>query len=399
MILHIDMDAFYASVEQLDNAGLRGKCVIVGGTSNRGVVSAASYEARKYGVHSAMPVFQARRRCPQGIFIPPRMARYKEVSTKIMSILRQYTPLVEPVSIDEAYMDIAGCEKLYGGAEATAVDIKRKIRESVHLTCSIGVAPIKFLAKIASGMNKPDGLTVIAPEVMQRFIDDLAIGKVPGVGEMTHKKLDAMGIKTLGDVKRFPPEVLIKRLGKFGTRLVNLSAGIDTSPVIPTSEHKSVSSEQTLEKDTRDKALLNEYLLKHAEDVARQIRKSGMKAKTITIKVKHSDFKQATRSITIASPTQSSKIIYQKAKQLLEAYPIKKKVRLIGVGVSGLVSKDSPVQLSLFEMNEPDHNKWEKVDRAVDSIQNKFGKTAVSRASLKEPQQKYEFSRSPLRGL
>jgi len=384
MILHIDMDAFYASVEQLDNPELRGKCVIVGGASNRGVVSAASYEARKFGVRSAMPIFEAKRKCPGGIFIPTRMARYKAVSKNIMRVLKDFTPFVEPVSIDEAYLDISGCERLYGGPEALASNIKKSIKETVHLTCSVGVAPAKFLAKIASDMDKPDGLTIIKPEETHRFIAALPIRKVPGVGEMTHKKLDAMGIETLGDVKRYPEEKLFRQLGKFGKRLQDLSAGIDSSRVNTMSEHKSVSSEETLREDTDDKAFLSRYLLKHAEDVARQLRKLDVRAKTITLKIKHSDFRLSTRSITVPTPVQSSEAIYREARNLLSVYPSRKKIRLIGVGVSGLVSKDTPEQLALFDSSGGKDDKWEKVGRTVDSIAEKYGTSAIKRATLKE---------------
>ncbi len=384
MILHIDMDAFYASVEQLDHPELRGKCVIVGGTSNRGVVSAASYEARKYGVHSAMPVFKAKKKCPDGIFLRPRMARYLEVSGTLMSLLRAYSPLVEPVSIDEAYIDLAGCEKLHGSPEEIAHKIKEQIKETLDLTCSVGLAPTKFLAKIASDMDKPDGFFIISEDRVRSFIESLPIRKVPGVGTMTHKKLDAMGIKTLGDVCSYPETALFKQLGKFGKRLLELAAGIDYSPVIPTPDHKSVSSETTLGTDTADKEHLAGYLLKQSEDVAKQLRKLGVKAKTITLKIKHADFKQATRSTTLSMPTCSSENIYSEARRLLMDYPIQKKIRLIGVGTSGFITKGSPTQIGLFDREKKSGDKWERVDRTVDSIAEKFGTAAIKRARLTE---------------
>jgi DNA polymerase IV len=384
MIIHIDMDAFYASVEQLDNPELRGKCVIVGGASNRGVVSAASYEARKFGVHSAMPIFQAKEKCPTGVFVPPRIARYKEISVKIMSILREFTPLVEPVSIDEAYMDISGCEMLHGSPHKIAEKLKIRIKSSVDLTCSVGLAPTKFLAKIASDMDKPDGLTIITQGRVQPFIESLPIRKVPGVGAMTHKKLDAMGIKTLGDVRCYSETVLFERLGKFGKRLVELAAGVDSSPVVPTSEHKSVSTETTLGTDTTDRKLLAEYLLRQSVDVAKQLRKLEVMAKTITLKIKHADFKQVTRSTTLSIPTRSSKSIYAESVRLLGNYSIKKKIRLIGVGTSGLACRGTPVQIGMFDGATQKGDRWEKVDRAVDSIAEKFGNAAIKRATLKK---------------
>jgi DNA polymerase-4 len=382
MILHIDMDAFYASVEQLDQPELRGKCVIVGGTTNRGVVSTASYAARKYGVHSAMPIFQAKQLCPQGIFMPPRFERYKEVSGTVMSLLKNFTPLVEPVSIDEAYMDISDCDKLHGSPTEIGASIKEIIKETVDLTCSVGIAPIRFLAKIASDMDKPDGLTVILPEEVPAFIDALPIQKVPGVGKKTGIQFALLGIKTLGDVKKFPVKLIRDRFGKYGKRLLELAAGIDDTPVRLSLRHKSVSSEQTLSQDTRNKQLLDKYLLKHSEDVAKQLRKLDMRAKTITLKLKHGDFKQVTRSATLTVPIQSSDKIFLEASRLLAGYPLQKQVRLIGVGVSGLISRELPVQLSLFDETKKKDDHWEKLDRTLDTITHKFGKNVVKRASL-----------------
>jgi DNA polymerase-4 len=376
------MDAFYASVEQLDQPELRGKCVIVGGTTNRGVVSTASYAARKYGVHSAMPIFQAKQICPQGIFMPPRFERYKEVSVTVMSLLKDFTPLVEPVSIDEAYMDISDCDKLHGSPAEIGASIKEIIKATVKLTCSVGIAPIRFLAKIASDMDKPDGLTVILPAEVPSFIDALPIQKVPGVGKKTGVQFSLLGIQTLGDVKKFPEKLIRDRFGKYGKRLLELAAGIDDTPVSPSSRHKSVSSEQTLSQDTRNRQSLDKYLLKHSQDVAKQLRKMGMRAKTITLKLKHADFKQITRSTTLTAPIQSSDKIFLEASRLLTDYPLQKQVRLIGVGVSSLVSRELPVQLSLFDETKKKDEHWEKIDQTIDTITQRFGKNAVKRASL-----------------
>ncbi|HOO89946.1 MAG TPA: DNA polymerase IV [Syntrophales bacterium] len=384
MILHVDMDAFFASVEELDNPLLKGRCVIVGGQSERGVVSAANYEARKFGVHSAMPIFQARDKCPEAIILPPRMGRYKELSGQIMSVLREFSPLVEPVSIDEAFVDITGCERLFGGVEAISVGIKRQIRQRLNLTCSLGAAPNKFLAKIASDMDKPDGLTIIMPEQVRQFIDSLPIHKVPGVGKSTHDRLIPLGIRNLGDVKRYPPDLLTRKFGAFGSRLIELSDGIDRSVVTPVSETKSVSAEETLFSDTDDKQVLKRYIMKQAERVARELRKQDIRARTVSIKIKHSDFKQITRSVTIEYPTQSSEIIIREAFRLLENYRMPKKARLIGVGVSNLVSRVSPEQVEIFERDDPQNSSWEKLDNAVDTITEKFGRDFITRASLKD---------------
>ncbi len=383
MILHIDMDAFYASVEQLDDPRLKNKCVIVGGTSNRGVVSAASYEARQFGVHSAMPIYQAKQKCPHGIFVPPRMGRYKEVSKKVMALLKDFSPLVEPVSIDEAYMDITGCRRLFGEPQEIAREIKRKIKETVNLTCSVGVAPNKFLAKIASDMEKPDGLTLILPDKVPEFIDSLPVKKVPGVGKKMFRQLELLGIRTLGDVQQLPEKSLLKHLGKFGKRLRTLSSGSDPSPVTPQAPHKSISSERTLAADTRDVKLLKRYLLSQSGEVSKQLRKTGVNAKTITLKIKDADFKTVTRRTTIAIPTQSSKTIYKHAAQLMDDYKITKKIRLIGVGTSGFSSVSASVQMGLFDTHAETRDDWEKIDKALDSISKKFGKDLVGRATLK----------------
>lgn len=381
MILHIDMDAFFASVEQLDNPALKDKCVIVGGLSGRGVVSAANYEARKFGVHSAMPMYLARQKCPHGIFLSPRMGRYSEISEKIMAVLGTFSPLVEPVSIDEAYMDISGCKRLHGDYLKTGTAVKRKIKEISGLGCSVGIAPNKFLAKIASDMNKPDGLTVIMPENAPGFAESVPIGKAPGVGKVRLKEFEIIGIRTLRDIKKYPQEMLTGRFGKFGLRLMELASGEDDSQVTPAGRSKSVSSETTLDKDTSDRNILKGFLLKQAREVGGELRNLGMRAKTIVLKVKHADFRQVTRSITIKTPAQSSQVIYKEALKLLEVYEIKEKIRLIGVGVSGLVSATDPVQMSIFDADNKKDVKWEKVDRAVDDIKKKFGKDIVAKTT------------------
>jgi len=384
VILHIDMDAFYASVEQLDNPWLKGKCVIVGGTSNRGVVSAASYEARQFGVHSAMPVFQARQRCPHGVFIAPRMDRYQELSRTIMAVLREFSPLVEPVSIDEAFIDLAGVERLHGDAAEVARRIKKKIFEAVHLTCSIGVAPNRFLAKIASDANKPNGLTVIPPEQVVDFIDSLPIGKVPGIGPKTLAKVEQLGVRCLGDMRRFSEAALTAIFGKYGKRMMELAQGIDRTPISPDTPAKSVSSECTLEIDTDNRMELMRCLLEQAEEVAAALRQAGVKARTIVLKLKHADFKLVTRRTTFAPPTRSSKELYRQALRLLDDYRPARKIRLIGLGATGLVPEDAPRQQALFGRGESCGDDWEDVDRTLDGIKKKFGEAAVRRATLKD---------------
>ena len=381
MILHIDMDAFFASVEQRDNPAYRGCCVIVGGTSSRGVVAAASYEARRFGVRSAMPIFQARKLCPQAIMVRPRKDRYAEVSRQIMAILETFSPLVEPVSIDEAFLDVTGCARIHGSPEEIARRIKAAVREQVFLTCSVGIAPVKFLAKIASDINKPDGLTVIRPEEVPAMIDRLPLSRVPGVGPAALERLAPLGVRTLGDVKRLSETQLERRLGKFGRRLAALARGEDASPVAPAGDPKSISAEQTLAQDSDNRAELGALLLAQAAEVARQLRRKGFRARTVVLKLKHDDFRQVTRSRTLESPTQSATTLHQAAAGLLEAYRLARPVRLVGLGAAGLVPAAVPVQADLFEGMRRTDAAWEKVDRAVDAIAAKFGDGAVRRAS------------------
>jgi DNA polymerase-4 len=384
MILHVDMDAFYASVEQLDHPWLRDRCVIVGGSSGRGVVSAASYEARRFGVRSAMPMFQARRLCPHGTFVPPRMERYQQLSREILSILRDFSPLVEPVSIDEAFMDLSGTESLHGPPAALALTLKATIQHTLHLTCSIGVAPNRFLAKIASDFNKPDGLTVIEPAQVYDFIERLPIAKVPGVGPKTQIKLAELGVRFLADIRRFPLTILDSIFGAYGARLLELSHGIDPTPVTPDAPCKSVSSECTLAEDTCELAVLHRCLLRQAEDVAAALRLEGVKARTVVLKIKHADFKLFTRRITFTPPAQSSKALYRQAVRLLEEYRPKQKIRLVGLGAAGLVPADAPQQQELFATAKRSGEGWETVDRTVASIKSRFGDRVIRRATLKE---------------
>jgi DNA polymerase-4 len=384
MILHLDMDAFYASVEQLDQPRLKGQCVIVGGTSSRGVVSAASYEARKFGVRSAMPIYQARRLCPQGVFVPPRMDRYRELSLEVMAILREFSPQVEPVSIDEAFLDLAGTERLHGPPAALASAIKQKILNALHLTCSIGVAPNRFLAKVASDLQKPDGLTVISPDQVADFIEQLAIEKVPGVGPKTQAKIQQLGVRFLGDIRGFPPPVLESIFGSYGLRLLELAHGIDPTPVTPHARAKSVSSECTLEKDTCEPASLHRCLLEQADEVAAGLRQEGVKARTVVVKIKYADFKLLTRRATFMPPTQSSKTLYRQAVRLLEGYRLTQKIRLIGLGATGFVPADAPRQQELFARAETSSEDWKKIDQTVEAIKSKFGEKLIQRATLKE---------------
>jgi len=385
MILHIDMDAFYASVEERDNPAVRGQCVVVGGVSGRGVVSSANYAARRFGVHSAMPVFQARQKCPHAVFIAPRMSRYREVSETVMAIFREYSPLVEQVSIDEAYVDVTGCERLWGMPPVIARRIKDRVRDALHLTCSVGVAPNKFLAKVASDMKKPEGLVVIRPEDVLSFVATLPVGKVPGVGQKTGRLLEKLGVSVLGDLEKYSEKDLMRALGAFGRRLKQLAGGIDTTPVVPHHDAKSISTEETLRHDTRDTAVLRQHLLRQAAEIGRELRTLHVRARTITLKIKYADFNQVTRSATVPSPTQASHDIYQVAVKLLADSPLKRDVRLIGVGASNFASESVPVQMELFEDELAVPPRREILEKAVDYLKDKYGTEIITQATLKDP--------------
>jgi DNA polymerase IV len=378
-ILHIDMDAFYASVEQADHPELHGKPVVVGG-SRRGVVAAASYEARNFGVRSAMPIFEARRLCPNGVFLPVRRPRYQEVSHQVMQILDTISPLVEQVSIDEACIDITGTESLHESERALIKKIKETIKQRTSLTCSIGIAPNRFLAKIASEMNKPDGWTIIKEEDVAILLQKLPINKIPGIGQKTAQVMKELGIQTAVDVSRFSQEFWVKRLGKGGVDLYERAQGIGSTAVIPHRAPKSCSAEDTFASDTGDMEELKKWLLSQAEEVGRDSRKHGIKGKTITLKVKFSNFKTVTRSTTLPEATHSTRIIYDTAVKLLLKLKLKEEVRLIGVGVSNFAA--GMEQKSLFQ-NTFLH-KQEDLDRALDRIHNKYGSKAIVRGRVGE---------------
>ncbi len=372
------MDAFFAAVEVLDKPHLKGKPVIVGGTTNRGVVSTASYEARKYGVRSAMPIYEAKRRCPEGVFLPVRMQIYAEFSQKVLDTLRGFSPLVEQVSIDEAYLDITGTEVLFGAPNQVARRIKETIRNVTGLTCSIGVAPSKFLAKVASEMNKPDGLTIILAADVDKFLSRLPIEKIPGVGKRSVERLHLYGIKMVGDIKRFSAERLSRDFGKFGQRLHELAAGEEDSPVVVSRETKSISSESTLDADTKDRTVLEKKIKKHAERVAERLRREKLGACTITIKIKYSDFSLVTRGHTLGRATDSSREIVEAAMKLFMDQPLRSKVRLTGVTASNLEGSENNLQMNFFETGGTG-GKERKVDEAVDTIRERFGAEVITR--------------------
>lgn len=380
-ILHIDMDAFYASVEQMDNPSLKGKPLIVGGTvSQRGVVAAASYEARKFGVHSAMPTSQALKLCPSVILLPVRMTRYSEISRQIIKIFNDFTPDVEQLSLDEAFLDVTGSLTLFGSAEKIGQDIKNRIKTEIGLTASVGIAPNKFLAKLASDLQKPDGFVIITEENKQQILDPLNISKIWGVGKVTAAALNKIGIQTIMQLRKTPLKTLQTILGNRAEDLLLLAQGIDDRPVEPNREAKGMSAEETFPKDVSDKAALLEVLFAQVEEVAARLRNENVEGKTITLKLRYGNFKTITRSHTFAIPTNVSKVLWEEAKKVFEEWYTKSAgaLRLLGFGVSNL-STESGGQKSLFSLEAPADNKQKKVDEVFDKIKKKYGDSGVQR--------------------
>ena len=375
-IIHVDLDAFFASVEQTDNPQLKGRPVIVGGSiKRRGVVSTASYEARKFGVHSAQPIAQARKLCPQGVFLKVRMDRYREISRRILKILSSYTPKLEPMSIDEAFLDITGCENLFGKAEDIAREIKTRIKKEVGLSCSMGVAPNKFLAKMASDMKKPDGLVVVREDEKESFLANLPVGKIWGVGKVTERKLQQMGLYTIGELREPSFSRLEHTFGKLGGRLYTLCRGIDDSPVITNKEIKSISGETTFPHDISERKILEKTLYQLSANVAKRLGNEDLWARSIQLKVRFSDFTTITRSHTNEEATNLAEPIWQRAKELLDKRVnlSSRKVRLIGVAAFNLAGQK---QTELFTQH-----KVEKLGRVVVKIERKFGARGIRKGS------------------
>jgi DNA polymerase-4 len=371
------MDAFYASVEQLDNPELKGKPVIVGGRSMRGVVSAASYEARKYKIHSAMPIAQAKKLCSHGVFLPVRMKRYKEISNRVFSIFQKYTPLVEPLSLDEAFLDVTGSSKLFGTAENIAEQIRKQVFQEIGLTISAGVASSKLVAKIASDINKPDGLTIVPAGCETEFLAPLPIKNLWGVGKKTQEALTLLGVHTIGDIAGLSLELLEQKFGTHGKSLHFASLGLDNRDVETEHETKSVGHEFTFDADLAEMEAIRRELLELAVMVAKRLRRYQLQGRTITLKVKYHDFRQVTRSMTIKQHIADSKRIYEEVLQLLEKTDAgQKPIRLLGISVSGLKLESGSNQQFLFQEMQTGE-KREKINKALDTIQEKFGSTSI----------------------
>jgi nucleotidyltransferase/DNA polymerase involved in DNA repair len=375
------MDAFFAAVEQREHPDFFGKPVIVGADpkkgKGRGVVSTCSYEARKFGVHSAMPIMQAYKLCPNGIYVPPNGSLYSQVSKDIFKLFYEFTDLVEPLSIDEAFLDVSGCIQLFGSAKIIGEKLKYRIYETQALTASVGIAPNKFLAKIASDLEKPDGLVIVDANKIQEFLNPLPLVRLWGAGKKTIEKLNKQHIYTIGDLAKLPKDVLQQKFGKQGNHFYQLSRGLDTRPVIPRHEVKSVSNETTFSHDLFDLDVLRETLLHLSEKVTYRMRQKDLKGKTVQLKLRYEGFDTITRNRSLKHSTANTEVIFQIIWELFESnYDKRRKVRLLGVGMSGFKGK-ADVQLSLFDQPE---EKISELDIVEDLVRKKFGKNAINRA-------------------
>lgn len=378
------MDAFYAAIEQRDFPELRGQPLIVGGDRNRGVVATASYEARPYGIHSAMPMAQALKLCPQAVVVPPRRERYVEVSRQIFAILRAFTPLVEPLSLDEAFLDVSASERLFGPAREIARQIKARIHHDTNLTASAGIAPNKFVAKIASDLRKPDGLVEVQADEILAFLHPLPVTRLWGVGRVTARALRGLGVQTIGDLRRFARETLISRFGSHGERLFELAHGRDDRPVDPAQEVKSLGEEETFAADLMRDADVHTALLHQAQAVARRLRAHGLAGRTVTVKIKLAErlgegrFRAYTRSHTFPSPTNDAQEMYRVALLLYAAVPRQGlKVRLAGIYASGLEPEAGETQLSLFAQPQGQADKRRQLGQLLDTLTTRYGEGVI----------------------
>jgi DNA polymerase-4 len=390
VILHADMDAFYASIEQRDHPELRGRPVIVGGTGPRGVVSAASYEARRFGVHSAQPTGLARRLCPDGAFIPGDMAKYTRESSRIFEIFERFTPLVEGLSLDEAFLDITGTGRLFGPPRALAQRLRAEVQDACGLACSVGIAPVKLVAKIASDVAKPDGLLEVPAEAVREFLAPLPVGRIWGVGPVAQARLEAAGLRSVGELAAAEPAHLEALLGDWGPAVARLARGEDLREVEPWREPVSYSEENTFAEDVGEREVLERTLRAHAEAVARRLRRDSLRARAVVLKLKLGRRRSAgprgypilTRRETFATATDDGAAIAEVASRLLARAGLREPVRLLGVGATGLVPA-ADAQLSLF--GPPDTLvRRDRLNRALDALRERFGPGAVVRGTLRD---------------
>ena len=381
IILHADMDAFYAAVEQHDRPELRGRALLVGGTGPRGVVSTASYEARPFGVGSAMPMALARRRCPHAVVLPPRFERYRAVSKMVMETLGTFSPLVEPLSLDEAFVDMTGCEALFGNPRAMGEAVRRAVFEAAQLTVSVGVSATKYVAKVASDARKPDGLTVVAPDEVNGFLHPLPVDRLWGVGARACSRLRARGLDTIGDVAAAPPDDLERWFGSLGVHVHALAHGRDDRVVIPERDAKSIGSENTLDTDAVGEAAIRPWLLRAADTVARRLRAEGLTARGVRVKLRTADFRLHTRQALLGAATHATRPIVETAEALLHEFDSSVPVRLVGVAAFELRDGgdgSATHQLDLFAAPREEHD--ERLDRTLDVVHKRFGDSAITRA-------------------
>ncbi len=395
-ILHVDMDAFYAAVEQRERPELRGQPVIVGADpragKGRGIVATCSYEARKYGIHSAQPISQAWRLCPHGIYLRPDMEKYERTSDRVMAILLNFSDLMEQVSIDEAFLDVTGSYRLFGTGVEIARKIKRRIREELLLSASVGVASNKFVAKVASDLQKPDGLVVVEPGQEREFLAPLSTGRLWGVGAKTESYLRQRGLERVGQLARLARAELTSRLGKSGEHLWRLAQGIDDRPVSPEEGYKSIGHEITFERDTADARILHDTLLALTEKVGQRLRAHRSRARTVTIKFREADFTTYTRRTTLDSPVNTAELLFPVAYKLLKALVrADRLVRLIGIYASHLETEEAGKQLSLFQ---PAPARDRKLAAALDDIVRRYGDGSITRAALVESKDRHEERRA-----
>ena len=398
-ILHVDLDAFFAAVEQRDRPELRGRPVVVGGGTpdQRGVVSAASYEARRFGIHSAMPLRTAGALCPEAVFLPVDGRKYQAVSREVMTILRRFTPLVEPISIDEAFLDVTASFALFGDGPAIGRAIRAAVRDEVRLTASVGVATTKLVAKIASDLRKPDALVVVEPGGEAAFLAPLPIQRLWGVGERTAAGLAELGVSTMGDLAALPSDLLVRRFGKHGATLAQRAQGIDDDPVSEGAPVKSISHEHTFDVDTNDPVLIDKTLLAMADGVAARLRSAGLRAATVHVKVRDSAFRTITRQRTLPEPTDLTEPIWRAAVELARPEIRGIHVRLLGVGTSGFAERE---QMTLFaEDATGEGGRRRRATEAADAVRRRFGDGAMTRARLLGSGLPAPFERDPMKPL
>ncbi|MDG2221441.1 MAG: DNA polymerase IV [Rubripirellula sp.] len=380
MILHVDMDAFYAAIEQRDHPELRGRPVVVGGSSQRGVVMAASYEARRFGIQSAMPGRRAAELCPEAIFISSRMQHYAEVGRQVREIFQRYTPLVQPLSLDEAFLDVSGSIRLHGLPETIGKSIKQTIRSELGLTASVGIAPLKFVAKIASDLNKPDGFVQVSEEGLRDFLDPLPVSRLWGVGRVGRDKLQRLNLTRIGDIRVFDADVLKQKFGRWGEHLWRLANGIDPRKVVPDHRAKQISHERTFNEDISDENMLNAAVSHLSQQVARRLRRNGRQTRSVSLKYRREDFQTFSHTQKLAQPTDSTDKIASIATELLNTMRGRqpRPVRQIGVSLGSLTENDAPQQLSLFE-SKPHEQR--DIDQIVDAISDQMGGDPIYRAT------------------